>query len=56
MAVTGYVVDKYGKILSDEELSKKVITHKSYYDIVLPIRKRLNDELFRQATQNKNKC
>lgn len=52
MAITGYVVDKYGKVLSDEELSNKVITIKSYYDIVLPIRKRINDELFRQNAQN----
>ena len=53
MAITGYVVDKDGNILSDEDLSKKVITHKSYYDLILPIRKRINDELFRQATHNK---
>ena len=52
MAITGYVVDKDGNILSDEDLRKKVITHKSYYDLVLPIRKRINDELFRQTTQN----
>ena len=45
MAITGYVVDKYGKTLSDKDLSEKVITNESYYDFVLPIRKRINDEL-----------
>ena len=55
MAITGYVVDKSGKVLSDEDLSKKVITHKGYYDLVLPIRKRINDEVF--STRYKNgKC
>ena len=48
MAITGYVVDKYGNILTDDDLSKKVITQKSYYDLVLPIRKRLNEELAKQ--------
>jgi hypothetical protein len=48
MALTCIVVDKNGKVLSDEELKSKVIDNPSYYDIVLPIRKRLNDELFRQ--------
>ena len=56
MAITGYVVDKTGKVLSDEELSKKVITHKSYYDLVLPIRKRINDELFDKMHNKENKC
>ena len=56
MAITGYVVDKYGKILSDEELNNKVITQKSYYDLVLPIRKRINEEIFRQYTKSENKC
>ena len=50
--VTGYVVDKKGNILSDEDLSKKVIDVKSYYDIVLPIRKKINEQLFRQSTKN----
>lgn len=42
------VVDKYGNQLSDEELKNKVIDSQLYYDIVLPIRKRINDEIFRQ--------
>ena len=49
MALTCIVVDKNGKVLSDEELKNKVIDNPRYYDIVLPIRKRLNDELFRQS-------
>ena len=40
------VVDRYGNQLSDEELDNKVIDSQQYYDIVLPIRKRINDELF----------
>lgn len=51
MAITGYVVDKNGKVLSDEELSKKVIDQKSYYDLILPIRKRINEEIFRQTAK-----
>ena len=45
MALKCIVVDKYGKILSDEELKNKIIDNPRYYDIVLPIRKRINDEL-----------
>lgn len=45
MALKCIVVDKYGKILSDEELKNKVIDNPRYYDFVLPIRKRINDEL-----------
>lgn len=45
MALTCIVVDKYGKILSDEELKNKVIDNPRYYDVALPIRKRINDEL-----------
>lgn len=45
MALKCIVVDKYGKILSDEELKNKVIDNPRYYDIVLPIRKRINDEI-----------
>lgn len=48
MALTCVVVDKNGKVLSDEELKNKIIDNPRYYDIVLPIRKRLNDEFFRQ--------
>lgn len=48
MALTCVVVDKNGNILSDEDLKNKVIDNQKYYDIVLPIRKRINDELFRQ--------
>ena len=51
MAITGYVVDKNGKVLSDEELSRKIIDQKSYYDLILPIRKRINEEIFRQTTK-----
>ena len=46
MALTCVVVDKNGNILSDEDLKNKVIDSPRYYDIVLPIRKRINDELF----------
>ena len=56
MALTVTVVDKYGNVLSDEDLKNKVIDKQEYYDIVLPIRKRINDELFRQTAQNKNNC
>ena len=45
--ITGYVIDKEGNILSDEELSEKVITIQSYYNIVIPIRKRINEALLR---------
>ena len=45
MALNCVVVDRYGKILSDEELKNKVIDNSRYYDIALPIRKRINDEL-----------
>lgn len=48
MALKCIVVDKNGKVLSDDELKNKVIDNQRYYDIVLPIRKRINDELFRQ--------
>ena len=48
MALKCIVVDKNGNILSDETLMNKVIDSEAYYDIVLPIRKRLNDEIFRQ--------
>lgn len=53
MAITGIVVDKYGKVLSDEDLKNKVIDCQRYYDIVLPIRKRINEELFRQSNFSK---
>ena len=46
MALKCIVVDKNGKILSDDELKNKVIDNPRYYDIVLPIRKKINDELF----------
>ena len=45
MALTVIVVDKYGKILSDEDLKNKFINNPRYYDVALPIRKRINDEL-----------
>ena len=46
MALTVTVVDKYGKVLSDEDLRNKVIDKQEYYDFILPIRKRINKELF----------
>ena len=52
MAITGIVVDKYGNVLSDEDLRNKPIDIQEYYDIVLPIRKRINDELSR----HREKC
>lgn len=52
MALTITVVDKYGNILSDEDLKNKIIDRQEYYDVVLPARKRINDELSRQTTQN----
>lgn len=48
MALKCIVIDKYGKILSDDELKNKVIDNPRYYDVALPIRKRINDEIFRQ--------
>ena len=45
MALTVTVVDKYGNVLTDEDLENKVIDVPGYYDLVLPIRKRINDEL-----------
>ena len=44
MPLTVIVVDKCGKILSDEDLQNKVIDKQEYYDIVLPIRNRINDK------------
>lgn len=57
MALTITVVDKYGKVLSDEDLKNKVIDIQAYYDLMLPIRKRINDELakHRKAVQNERK-
>ena len=46
MALTCIVVDKNGKILTDEELKNKVIDCERYYDIVFTVRKRINDEFF----------
>lgn len=48
MALTAIVFDKHGKILSDEDLKNKVIDKQEYYDIVLPIRNRINDGFARQ--------
>ena len=45
MPLTCIVVDKNGKILSDDDLKNKVIDCQRYYDFVLPIRKRINDEI-----------
>ena len=52
MALTCVVIDKNGKVLSDDELKNKVIDSRNYYDLVLPIRKRINEEIFRQSTKN----
>ena len=49
MELTVIVVDKYGNEISDKELKNKVIDSQAYYDLVLPIRKRINDELFQRA-------
>lgn len=54
MALTCVVVDKNGNILSDEDLKNKVIDNQKYYDIVLPIRKRINDELLFDKKKNIN--
>ena len=48
MAITGIVVDKDGNVLSDEDLKNKQIEIQEYYDIVLPSRKRINEELSQQ--------
>ena len=53
MAFTVTVVDKYGNVLTDDDLNNKVIDRQEYYDYMLPIRKRINDELFRQTTEYK---
>ena len=52
MALTCVVVDKNGNILSDEDLKNKVIDNEKYYDIILPIRKRINDEFFFRQEKN----
>ena len=48
MALTGVVIDKNGKILSDEDLRKIPIDIQAYYDVVIPSRKRINDMLAKQ--------
>ena len=52
MELTVIVVDKYGNEISDKELKNKVIDIQAYYDLVLPIRKRINDELFQRANND----
>lgn len=54
MTLTVTVVDKHGNVLSDEDLKSKVIDKQEYYDIVLPIRKRINNEIFDKLTNSKN--
>ena len=49
MELTVIVVDKYSNEISDKELKNKVIDIQAYYDLVLPIRKRINDELFQRV-------
>ena len=46
MALKCIVVDKNGKVLSDVDLKNKVIDNPRYYDVVLPIRKRLSEGIF----------
>lgn len=46
MTLQCVVVDKNGNILSDNELRNKIIDNPRYYDIVLPIRDRINKEYF----------
>lgn len=48
MALTGIIIDKNGRVLSNEELKNKVIDCQRYYDVALPIRKRLNEEFSQQ--------
>ena len=48
MALKCVVVDKNNNVLSDEELANKIIVSSRYYDVVLPIRKKINDDIFRQ--------
>ena len=45
MVLKCIVVDKNGKQLSKTELENKVIDVEEYYNIVLPIRKKINDEI-----------
>ena len=45
MVLKCIVVDKNGKQLSKTELENKVIDAEEYYNIVLPIRKRINDKI-----------
>lgn len=54
MALTCIVVDKNGNILSNEDLKNKVIDCQRYYDIVLPIRKRINDVFSDKKKNQKN--
>ena len=45
MVLKCIVVDKNGKQLSKTELENKVIDVEEYYNIVLPIRKKINDKI-----------
>lgn len=56
MALAVTVVDKYGKVLSDKDLKNKVIDKQEYYDIMLPIRKRINDMFFDKLQNTKSIC
>ena len=53
MELSCIVVDKDGNVLSDDDLKSKVITCQRYYDIVLPIRKRINMEIFDKRKSKK---
>ena len=54
MELTCIVVDKDGNVLSDEDLKNKVITCQRYYDVMLPIRKRINEEIFDKRKAEKS--
>ena len=44
--ITGIVVDKNGHKLTDEALKNKTIKISGYYDLVTPIRERINKDFF----------
>lgn len=43
MELSGVVFDKNGHMLSEDELKSKVINTEEYYDVVLPIRKKIRE-------------
>lgn len=44
--ITGFVVDKFGHKLTDKELNNKIIDSVDYYDLMLPIREKINNQYF----------